>query len=275
MRKDKIVSTRTLGEPIPGTGNLYEWGKGQILKLYDDSVPEGWVEHLGKIERALYESGLPLPEVGELVEIEGSLGQVYERVEGPTMAEGLLGASGQDSEHVSQLARVFAEVQASIHACVPSGDLLELPLQRQLFPTVIRRTDRLPVELQEAITCRLDALPDGNRLCHGDFHPYNVLMSPRGPIVIDWNNAHIGNPLEDVARSRLMFSGLAVAEPSLRPGLDLFSRVYLERYFELTPDRSQKELGAWLPVVAAVRLSDRIPEIEEWLVDQIKAGLAQ
>jgi aminoglycoside phosphotransferase (APT) family kinase protein len=49
-----------------------------------------------------------------------------------------------------------------------------------------------------------------------------VLMSSRGPIVIDWNNAHIGNPLEDVARSRLMLSGVAMTEPSLRPALDLF-----------------------------------------------------
>ena len=41
--------------------------------------------------------------------------------------------------------------------------------------------------------------PERPALCHGDFHPFNVMLSPRGPIVIDWNNAHIGNPLEDVA----------------------------------------------------------------------------
>lgn len=37
------------------------------------------------------------------------------------------------------------------------------------------------------------------RLLHGDFHPANVLLSPQGPVVIDWTNAHAGEPAFDVA----------------------------------------------------------------------------
>jgi aminoglycoside phosphotransferase (APT) family kinase protein len=32
-----------------------------------------------------------------------------------------------------------------------------------------------------------------------DLHPLNVIMSPRGPIVIDWPNARRGDPMADVA----------------------------------------------------------------------------
>jgi len=268
--KEAAVSVISLGEPIGGTGNLYAWGDGQILKLYGEDTPVGFVEWLGKVERALYEAGLPVPAVGELIEIDGCLGQVYERIEGGSIAEALLGMSEADPDAVVRLAHTFAEVHAQIHAC---RDIrAEVPSQRQLLPTVIRRIAVLPPDLKEATLKALGEMPEGDRLCHGDFHPYNVLMSPRGPIVIDWNNAHIGDPLEDVARSTLILSGVSVSQPSYRSILDPFSQAYLKRYFQLRPG-NQGQLVAWQPIVAAVRLSDNVPE-EEWLLEQIRVGLA-
>jgi tRNA A-37 threonylcarbamoyl transferase component Bud32 len=258
-----------LGEPIAGTGNLYAWGEGHILKLYGEETPAGWVEHLGKVERALYKAGLPTPAVGETIEVDGCLGQVYELIEGGSMAEALLGTTEIGPDRIARLAHVFAEVHAKIHDC---GSIPEVPSQRQLLPTVIRRITVLPSDLKEATLKALDGMPEGDRLCHGDFHPYNVLMSRRGPIVIDWNNAHIGNPLEDVARSTLILSGVPVSQPSYQTLIKRFSRAYLERYFELRPG-DQEQLAAWRPIVAAVRLSDRVPEIQEWLLEHIRMGL--
>ena len=37
------------------------------------------------------------------------------------------------------------------------------------------------------------------RLIHVDFHPDNVLLSERGPVVIDWANSRSGKPAFDVA----------------------------------------------------------------------------
>lgn len=264
------MSVTSLGEPIAGTGNVYAWGEGQILKLYDDEAPRDWVKHLGRMERALYAAGLPVPEVGELIEIDGCLGQIYERIEGSPMADDLLGTPEADPDTVVHLARVFAKAQAEIHAC---GSIPEVPSQRRLLLPVIRRIEILPADLKEATLKAFDEMPEGDRVCHGDYHPFNVLISPRGPVVIDWNNAHIGNPLEDVARSTLILAGVSVSEPSLRSSIDLFSTAYLERYFQLRPgDRQQ--LDAWQPIVAVVRLSDNIPELQEWLLDQIRTGLA-
>jgi hypothetical protein len=264
------MSVTSLREPIAGAGNLYAWGEGQIIKLYGDGDRVGWVEQLGRVERALYEAGLPVPKVGDIIEIEGGLGQIYERIEGGPMADALLGASEAGPDSVVQLAHIFAEVHAEIHAC---SDIPEVPSQRELLPTVIDRIVALPPDLKEATLKALDEMPQGGQLCHGDFHPYNVLMSTRGPVVIDWNNAHLGNPLEDVARSTLILSGASVSMPPARPLMDRFTEAYLERYFQLRPDDRQ-QLAAWQPIVAAVRLSDDIPELQEWLLAQIRAGLA-
>jgi aminoglycoside phosphotransferase (APT) family kinase protein len=263
------MSAVSLGEPIAGTHNLYAWGEGRILKLYGEETPTGFVEWLGKLERGLYAAGLPVPAVGETTEIAGCLGQVYERIEGSSIAEVLLGPPEPDLGRIVELAHVSAEVHAKIHACsnIPAG----LSTQRFLA-TVIQRIDVLAPELKAATLKALDEMPEGDRLCHGDFHPYNVLMSPRGPIVIDWNNAHIGDPLEDVARSALILSGVAASQPSTQSRIGQFNRAYLEQYFRLRPG-GQEQLVAWQPIVAAVRLSDDIPEIQEWLLEQIRTGL--
>jgi hypothetical protein len=269
-RKETAMSVESLGEPIGGTGNLYAWGEDQLVKLYGPEAPEGWVEHMAQVDRALYASGLPVPAAGDIIEIDGSLGLIYERIEGAPMADALLGASVADADTIVRLAHVFAKVHAEIHAC---GDILEVPSQRELFATIIRNITVLPPDLKEATLEAFDEMPDGDRLCHGDFHPFNVLISPRGPVVIDWNNAHIGNPLEDVARTRLILSGVSVSDPSYRSTVDAFTDAYLERYFQLRPG-DQEQLDAWQPIVAAVRLSDNIPELQEWLLGQIRAGFA-
>jgi aminoglycoside phosphotransferase (APT) family kinase protein len=47
-------------------------------------------------------------------------------------------------------------------------------------------------------------LGDG-RLLHMDFHPGNVILSPDGPVVIDWGIARAGEPiLESEAVRRLV-----------------------------------------------------------------------
>jgi aminoglycoside phosphotransferase (APT) family kinase protein len=66
-----------------------------------------------------------------------------------------------------------------------------------------RRHVRLLAGLHE----RLHRIPfEGAALVHFDLHPDNVLMSPSGPVVIDWTNAHGGDPAADVAMTWLILA---------------------------------------------------------------------
>jgi aminoglycoside phosphotransferase (APT) family kinase protein len=47
---------------------------------------------------------------------------------------------------------------------------------------------------------------DGATLVHFDLHPDNVIMSPAGPVVIDWTNAHGTEPASDVAMTWLILA---------------------------------------------------------------------
>jgi aminoglycoside phosphotransferase (APT) family kinase protein len=174
------------------------------------------------------------------------------------------------------LARLLAELHADMHTHrVPA-----LPSQRQRLETRIRESGTLSPPLEAAALKALNEMPNLDRLCHGDFHPDNVLMTNQGPVIIDWMDAASGNPLSDVARTSLLF---AVA--TLPPGIPIpirwlmealryaFRSVYLSHYFQLRPgDRWQLE--AWQPLVAAARLWESIPGEREQQIVRVEAGLS-
>ena len=114
-------------------------------------------------------------------------------------------------------------------------------------------------------------LPTGDRLCHGDFHPGNVLLAEQGEVIIDWIDATCGNPLADVARSTMIALGSVASDqipnPFIKALVRLFHAIYIRHYFRLRPG-GEREYRRWLPIVAAARLSEQIPELEAWLVAQ-------
>ena len=70
----------TLGEPIAESGNLYAWGESQILKIYSDEAPPDFPEYMNRLDSALYQAGLSVPEVGEIVEVNNKRGHaVYNK----------------------------------------------------------------------------------------------------------------------------------------------------------------------------------------------------
>lgn len=80
-----------------------------------------------------------------------------------------------------------------------TGPSLSISLRRR--PWSAADAVRTLLDLHEAIH-RISL--DGGRLVHFDLHPDNVLLGPRGPVLIDWTNAHAGRPEADVALTWLI-----------------------------------------------------------------------
>jgi aminoglycoside phosphotransferase (APT) family kinase protein len=100
-------------------------------------------------------------------------------------------------------------------------------------------------------------LPDGDAICHGDFHPANILLTRTGPVIIDWSTGSRGYPLGDVALTSVLFESANLPDdaPLHIRILFKFSRAllhmrYLNRYLELQPG-TRREIDAWRPVMIA------------------------
>ena len=102
----------------------------------------------------------------------------------------------------------------------------------------------------------LRSMPEGERLCHGDFHPLNILGPPGGEILVDWPDATRGDPAADVCRSFVLIRHVA---PEV-------AAAYVETYAEVSGEGVEK-IRRWLPFVAAARLAEGVPDEEEGLME--------
>jgi len=271
MRSARVSgSTAHLGAPIASgrTADVYAWEEGWILKLFHDGyAPEG-VQHEARIARAVHRAGLPSPAVGPVVDIEGRPGVVYERIAGPSMLEEI----ETQPWRLFSSARLLAELHVGIHA---SEVVVELPSQSERLARKIQQANGLSAALRQTALESLKGMPGGDGLCHGDFHPGNVMMSSRGAVIIDWPDATLGNPMADVARSSVIMLGVRGTEGapwSQKMMVRWYHRVYLRHYFRLS-SRDGEAHKAWYPIVAAARMSEGITAVEGWLLAQAEAGL--
>jgi uncharacterized protein (TIGR02172 family) len=251
------------------TAEVYAWEDGSVLKLYREGFPLDWVDYEARIGRAVCQAGVPAPEVRDIVGVEGRRGILYERVDGPDM----LKAMNRSPLKLFVYARSLAQLHLQMHrSAAPS-----LPFQRGMIERAIHSAPDLPDDLRARALAALEALPDSDRLCHNDFHPGNVIVTRRGPIVIDWMTASQGHPAADLARTRLMLTvgdptGTGIGRLLIIAGRGLFVREYLRAYRAAEPELARLS-DAFLPVQAAARLNEQIGPEREKLLEIIRLGI--
>ena len=253
------------------TAEIYAWDDRHILKLYRDWCPADWVEYEARIARAVYQAGIPSPEAGEIVEVDGRRGLLYERLEGISMLRDMNVRPWMLLKH----ARSLADLHFRIHERSTTG----LPSYKDRLHYDIDNSAHLSEEIKSKALALLKALPDRTNICHGDFHPGNVLITEHGPVVIDWMTASTGSPWADVARTSLILdigakgAGKQVS-PILRIAIKLYHRSYLNRYRALKADL-EHELDRWMPVIATGRLNENIIPEREALIRIVEEGLVE
>jgi tRNA A-37 threonylcarbamoyl transferase component Bud32 len=250
--------------------DVFDWDEGQVVKLFHQGLPE----HLAKREfvatRVLAESGVPVPETYGVVTVRGRNGLVLEKVEGPSMQDRLSVHPHPRIDVITRYARTLAELQASLHEL----EAPRLPSQRLKLEEDIRGS-ALDEDARNIILQVLDALPDGTSACHNDLHPRNVIMSPRGPVIIDCLTASTGSPAADVARSLLvMEAGQDWESSRVRELRRHFRTSYLHKYCFLGRIWPE-EVRRWRVPIAAARLGEGFPGEERWLLHIIRDGLHQ
>src|SRR5262249_15504970 len=154
-------------------------------------TPPAHAEREYVASRALHAAGVPAPAAFEVLEVGGRCGIVFERIEGVS----LLGYTQVRPWSIFRAVRLLAELHAQIHRrTAPAA----LPSFRERIAARIEASDAPEADRKAALE-QLAGLPEGAALCHGDFHPDNILLTARGPVVIDWSSASRGDPLGDVA----------------------------------------------------------------------------
>jgi aminoglycoside phosphotransferase (APT) family kinase protein len=218
------------GSPVsPGPGDSAgppgrPLGSGRSAEIFD--LGEGRIlrryhdrtrsaEREAKIISWAREHGVPVPEVFDVA----GPGIVMEKVDGPTMLADLARRPWRLFRHAAALATMHRQVHA-----VPGLPGLGTPFG------------------------------DGDALLHMDLHPLNVLLSPCGPVLIDWESASRGPAEADLAICWVTVAlssvpGSAWQRAVGRAGQRLFADAVL-RHSGLRVD------GEWLAKAARFRIDD-------------------
>jgi aminoglycoside phosphotransferase (APT) family kinase protein len=95
----------------------------------------------------------------------------------------------------------------------------------------------------------------GGTVLHLDLHPGNVMLTSRGPVVIDWTNVRSGPAGADVAMAYLIMASSEVDDLPLpvRPVLSLVRSAVIRHFLLAACD----DPGPHIAVVARHRMTDR------------------
>jgi aminoglycoside phosphotransferase (APT) family kinase protein len=260
------MSLKLLGDAVARGSRsvVHAYGRGAVIKVPKPATPAGWIRAEAAHVEAVRAVGAPAPRLLGMEEVFGRPASVWERVDGPLLWQQVVDHPNRSAD----AGRTLAEVQLGLFELVPP---VTLPSQRDRLLSKIRWAVA-NVDASFALAFELIPEPNGTpRLCHGDLHPSNVIVSKDGPVLVDWFDACRGDRVADVARSCLTLLADGASTPSHLPGSDpdtlaVLTQAYLARLRE-SLDMPPELLSRWQAINAAARLAEgmpRAPLLEVW-----------
>ena len=220
--KEKLANTSIEGEivnlePLTGGASKEIWkfevnanGKSDRYILRRGSGVEGPLaiktSDEAKIQKTVRKLGAQVPEIVAVSSLDEELGDAYimKFVDGESIARKIL----RDEEYKNTLPKLAFECGQSI-AKIHQADINEFPFLpsktvfeqiNDLYQTYVSFNQPSPVFEYTHLWLKKQNFGEINdALVHGDFRLGNIIVGKDGlKSVIDWELAHIGNPLQDL-----------------------------------------------------------------------------
>jgi aminoglycoside phosphotransferase (APT) family kinase protein len=258
-----VWASGRFGGPVSVSGEPEEIAGGfdsfiHAVDLSGDALPPGWRgplvvrmlpsplrAHQAAREAAVQgwsaDSGYAAPHVLAVLGSEDGFDlptQVMERASGTTMLDAVSAKPWRALRLVDQLAGLALRLHALPTEGFPPDSATLVDHRLSLPRRVVAQLDQpdLAAALQRAEELGPRAMDGLPVVCHGDFHPLNVMVDGDGASVIDWTDAGLGPRETDVARTSLLFhiaaiaAGSAVERAILKVAGPRLSRRYLRTY---------------------------------------------
>ncbi|MDM5433488.1 aminoglycoside phosphotransferase family protein [Bacillus hominis] len=239
-----------LGNPIAkgNTAEIYLCDN-KVVKLFKEYLPNTESLYEAQKQKYAYSCGLHVPKVFEVTEVQSRQAIIMEYVKGESIGDLLLNNLNEAEHYIS----ICVNEQQKIHAICVNTD--EMESMRERLECQIKSVHKLDENQKENIFKKLNSIVFDSRLCHGDFHPFNLILGIENVKIIDWVDASSGDIRADVFRTYLLFSQSSIE----------LAEMYLHIYCRNT-GLSRDEIFQWAPIIITARLSEQVsPENEAHL----------
>ena len=225
MKLDRIIS-------VSNRTTVFRDG-GNAVKVYRASYPKSAILNEGMNLALAEELGLPVPRFRQITTVDDRWAMITEYIAGKTFRRMLT----ESPSKADALLLKWAALQRTIHEkrCSALPQINDLAAQRI-------EGSGLPYDLIRRLSERLQKLPRGHEVCHGEYALSNAMESADGKaFILDWKYAMRGSGEADGAWTYLLMQ------------LDGFGReaeLYRERFLTLKGvDAALFE--QWIPLAAA------------------------
>jgi tRNA A-37 threonylcarbamoyl transferase component Bud32 len=226
MNLDNIIAKRV-------NKKIYRDGDRRI-KVFNKDFSKADVLNEALNQAKVEETELNIPKILEVTMVDGCWAIIAEFIEGSTLAE----LTNKNPEKTLDYIDLMVDLQIKVH-------IQKCPLlPNKLYDKMLRKislTNFDPI-IKYELQAHLEGMPRHDKLCHGDFRPSNIIITPQNiPYIIDWSHVTLGNASADVARTYLLY--LLADEKDL-------GEYYMNKFCEETcTPRSYIE--KWVRIVAA------------------------
>ena len=246
------MSTLHLDQVIAVRKNKTIYRDGdRVVKVFNEDFSKADILNEALNQARAEETGLNVPKVLEVAKADGKWAIVSEFIPGKTLKQIMSEAPDRKEEHLSRL----VDIQLDMHS-------RKAPLMNKLWDKMNRKIEQTSLDASTRfdLHTRLAAMPKHHKLCHGDFNPSNIIITPEDQAyILDWSHATQGNASADAARTHLLFWLEGDIEGAKR---------YL-KLFCLKSDTAIQYVQGWLPIVAASQSVKGDPKEREFLLSWV------
>lgn len=229
---------------VGNTATVYEWEEGKVLKLFYEGYSKKAIEKEFLNAMAIRNMNFAKPKAYETIACEKRIGIIYDKVEGESLLDWVMKTGDVQK---------CAVYMAKLHKSILQNRISTVPNYKDFLKFHIPNTLSVNLNKPEEVLQIIDKLPDGNALCHGDFHPGNILISNGQTIVIDFMNVCHGDFLYDVARTVFLIEYTPVpVELDHREVLLRFKKTLADLYL-MQMNVTREMIQDYLSVIMMVR----------------------
>jgi aminoglycoside phosphotransferase (APT) family kinase protein len=235
-----------------GQADIYAYGDRKVLRVGRREQDTDRIRYEYSVYSCLTGSGVAVPTVYELVQAGGMPAIVMDRIAGVSMMDQIK----SNPFSAKAKARELADLHLQIGKVAAPRQITDAKAKAEFC---IGKSENIDGHDKERILEVMKTLPDGTSLCHGDFHPGNILHHDGKNYVIDWSAASRGDFHADVAHSYLLMR-VVPKVPHLNSMVHLMQkligRAIANTYLSTIANRwriDYKILSRWILINAAER----------------------
>ena len=234
-----------------------------VLKVFDSDFSKADILNEALNQARIEETGLNVPKLLEVSKIDGKWAIRTEYIPGKTLAQ----LMEENPDKLDEYLDLFVNIQKEIFS-------KEAPLLNKIKDKFNRKisASRFDATTRYELHPRLESMKNHKKICHGDFTPSNIIITPDGArarlsseensnagdtneteatnsnalaeyYILDWSHVTQGNAAADAARTYMLFC---------LKGMDEVAEKYLNLFCKKT-DTAKQYVQRWMPIVACTQ----------------------